>query len=386
MARTHGEPVTGDHRLAAFIRLNLEPIVAEWISFARTRTPAGDNMSRLALKDHIVEILQFIADDLETPQTAQEQVAKSRGLDPESSTLTKTAAEVHAALRLADGFDIDQMVSEYRALRASVVKQWIARNQTLAATDLEDLTRFNEAIDQAMTESVSHYTKMITHSRNLFLGILGHDLRNPIGAASMAARRLVEMGAPGSRQTLVASQIVQATARGLDILNDLLDITRSTFGMEMPVSRKRMDVGQLGLALVDEMQSIADRRTLEIKVAGDTAGQWDEARIGQVFSNLIGNAIQYSPPDSTIAVDIAGHRDHVSISVRNEGEPIPPEKLPTIFEPMKRGQDAKAATDPTPNLGLGLFIAEKIVAAHGGDLSVTSGRDSGTVFIARLPR
>jgi len=386
MARTHGEPVTGDHRLAAFIRLNLEPIVAEWITFARTRTPAGDNMSRLALKDHIVEILQFIADDLETPQTAQEQVAKSRGLDPESSTLTKTAAEVHAALRLADGFDIDQMVSEYRALRASVVKQWIARNQTLAATDLEDLTRFNEAIDQAMTESVSHYTKMITHSRNLFLGILGHDLRNPIGAASMAARRLVEMGAPGSRQTLVASQIVQATARGLDILNDLLDITRSTFGMEMPVSRKRMDVGQLGLALVDEMQSIADRRTLEIKVAGDTAGQWDEARIGQVFSNLIGNAIQYSPPDSTIAVDIAGHRDHVSISVRNEGEPIPPEKLPTIFEPMKRGQDAKAATDPTPNLGLGLFIAEKIVAAHGGDLSVTSGRDSGTVFIARLPR
>lgn len=291
MARTHGEPVTGDHRLAAFIRLNLEPIVAEWITFARTRTPAGDNMSRLALKDHIVEILQFIADDLETPQTAQEQVAKSRGLDPESSTLTKTAAEVHAALRLADGFDIDQMVSEYRALRASVVKQWIARNQTLAATDLEDLTRFNEAIDQAMTESVSHYTKMITHSRNLFLGILGHDLRNPIGAASMAARRLVEMGAPGSRQTLVASQIVQATARGLDILNDLLDITRSTFGMEMPVSRKRMDVGQLGLALVDEMQSIADRRTLEIKVAGDTAGQWDEARIGQVFSNLIGNAI-----------------------------------------------------------------------------------------------
>lgn len=134
------------------------------------------------------------------------------------------------------------------------------------------------------------------------------------------------------------------------------------------------------------MQSIADRRRLEIKVAGDTAGQWDEARIGQVFSNLIGNAVQYSPPDSTIAVDIAGHREHVSISVRNEGEPIPPEKLPTIFEPMKRGQDAKAATDPTPNLGLGLFIAEKIVAAHGGDLSVTSGRGSGTVFIARLPR
>ena len=137
----------------------------------------------------------------------------------------QSAAEVHAALRLTDGFDIDQMVSEYRALRASVVKQWIAHNQVLAATDLEDLTRFNEAIDQAVAELVAHYTKSINHSRNLFLGVLGHDLRNPIGAATMAARLMVERGGTDPKQALLASQIVTTTERATQILNDLLDVT-----------------------------------------------------------------------------------------------------------------------------------------------------------------
>jgi hypothetical protein len=139
-------------RLADFIRLNTEPIVEEWINFARTRTPASECMTKLALRDHIEEILNFVADDLESPQTKQEQVEKSHGLGPDDSPFAQSAAEIHAALRFTDGFDIDQMVSEYRALRASVVKQWTAHNQVLPATDLEDLTRFIEAIDQAISE------------------------------------------------------------------------------------------------------------------------------------------------------------------------------------------------------------------------------------------
>ena len=170
-------------RLADFIRQNQPAIIEEWIAFAKTRTPASDGTSKLALKDHIVDILGFVAADLESPQTSSEQVDKSHGIESGDGALRNSAAEIHAALRLADGFDIDQMVAEYRALRASVVKQWVAHNKTLASTDLEDLTRFNEAIDQAVTESVAHYTKTLTNSRNLFLGILGHDLRNPIGAA-----------------------------------------------------------------------------------------------------------------------------------------------------------------------------------------------------------
>jgi signal transduction histidine kinase len=372
-----------DLRLADFIRLNIEPIVAEWISFARTRTPASDNMTKLALQDHVAEILRFVADDLEAPQSLKEQVAKSKGLGPQDAPFTQSAAEIHATLRLADGFDIDQMVSEYRALRASVVKQWVARNQALAVTDLNDLTRFNEAIDQAMTEAVSQYTKMITHSRNLFLGILGHDLRNPIGAASMAAQAMVKMGEPDAKQTMLASQIVNTTQRATQILNDLLDITRSAFGLDIVVVKLPMNMGQLGIQLGDEMRALAGGRKIEINVDGDTDGEWDRARIGQVFSNLIGNAIQYSPAGSKIVVTIGGHRDQVLISVHNDGDPIPLEKIKTIFDFKTHGY---GAPEQTTNLGLGLLIAEKIVKAHGGEIKVASSTEMGTTFTAILPK
>ena len=216
-------------RLADFIRQNQAPIVKEWTEFARTLSPASDQMTKLALEDHIVDLLRFVADDLETAQTPLERFDKSRGDGPKDSPFSQSAAELHAALRLADGFDIDQMVSEYRALRASVVKQWVAHHRSLEDTDIEDLTRFNEAIDQAVTESVAHYTKTINDSRNLFLGVLGHDLRNPLGAVSMGAQWMERSGTTDAKQAKVVSEIKLAAGRATRILNDLLDLTCSSF-------------------------------------------------------------------------------------------------------------------------------------------------------------
>ena len=377
---------TGHLRLAEFIRLNVECLVAEWIDFARTRTPASEGMTKLALRDHIEEILNFVADDLESRQTKQEQVEKSRGLGPDNSKFTQSAAEVHAALRLSDGFDIDQMVSEYRALRASVVKQWIAVKQVLAATDLEDLTRFNEAIDQAMTESVAHYTNTINSSRNLFLGVLGHDLRNPIGAATMAARHMVKRGGTDPQQTLLASQIVAATERATQILNDLLDVTRSAFGTDFPMVKAPMDLSPLGLQLVDEMRTVSNGRAIEINIVGETVGEWDKARIGQMLSNLIGNALQYSPEDTSVHVTIANQGDDLLISVHNDGDPIPSSEVNTIFDSFVRGQKGEAEREGAMNLGLGLHIAKRIALAHRGDISVLSTAEAGTTFTVRLPR
>jgi signal transduction histidine kinase len=250
-------------------------------------------MTDLALKDHIVELLTFIADDLETPQTNREQLQKSRGLGSADGQFTRSAAEIHATLRLSDGFNIDQMVSEYRALRASVVKQWTATGQALPATDLEDLTRFNEAIDQALTESVAEYTKMINQSRDMFLGVLGHDLRNPIGAVLMTARTMSKRDGADSRQRMLADQIARAMERAASILDDLLELTRSAFGAEIPLVRAPMKMDELGTELVEEMRTLSSGRQIAIETRGDTQGEWDRARMGQVFSNLIGNALQY---------------------------------------------------------------------------------------------
>jgi len=373
-------------RLADFIRLNVEPIVVEWTNFAQTRTPASDSMTKLALRDHIEEILNFVADDLESLQTKQEQIEKSHGLGPDDGPVMQSAAEVHAALRLTDGFDIDQMVSEYRALRASVVKQWIAHNQVLAATDLEDLTRFNEAIDQAVTESVAHYTKSINLSRNLFLGVLGHDLRNPIGAATMAARQMVKRGGTDPKQMLLASQIVTTTERATQILNEIFDVTLAAFGTDIPVVKARMDMGQLGLQLVEESRTVSNGRAIEISIVGKTEGQWDKARIGQVLSNLIGNALQYSPEHSVVHVTVAGQENDVLISVHNDGDPIPSGKIKVIFEAFTRGAHGDGAPGRAASLGLGLYITKKIVLAHQGEISVVSTAEAGTTFIVRLPR
>jgi signal transduction histidine kinase len=372
-------------RLADFIRANLDPIVGEWIEFARTRTPASENMTKLALQDHIVELLTFIADDLETAQTHNEQVQKSQGLGSPEGEFTRSAAEIHAALRLSDGFNIDQMVSEYRALRASVVKQWTAANPALSATDLEDMTRFNEAVDQAMAESVAEYTKMINHSRDMFLGVLGHDLRNPIGAVLMAARRMTKDGSADSKQNVMAGRIAQTMERATSILDDLLELTRTAFGSEIPLRRTPMDVSVLGGQIVEEMRSLSEVRRIEVITSGETSGQWDQARLGQVFSNLIGNALQYSPAETTITIRIVGEADQVSVSVHNDGEPISPDEQKSIFKPLARGADG-AANARSANLGLGLFITQKIVAAHGGDISVRSTPDAGTTFILTLPK
>jgi signal transduction histidine kinase len=375
----------GHERLADFIRHNERSIVEEWIEFARTRSPASDQMSRLALKDHIVDILRFVAADLESEQTPREQVDKSHGIDQGDGALRNSAAEVHAALRLADGFDIDQMVSEYRALRASVVKQWVAHHKSLASTDVEDLTRFNEAIDQAVTESVAHYTKTINNSRNLFLGILGHDLRNPIGAASMAAQWMERSGTSDPKQAKVVSELVRTTDRATRIVNDLLELTRSSFGTDIPIVKSQTDLAALCQAIADELRSVNESHLVTVEEEGDPTGLWDGARIGQVLSNLIGNAIQYSDALKPVTVTISGnHPDKVSVNVHNFGPPIPAEDQKTIFQSWMRGQVKDP--DERTHLGLGLYIARLFIEAHGGEITVTSDVKTGTTFTFQLPR
>lgn len=343
-------------------------------------------MTKLALQDHIEEILGFVADDLESPQTKPEQFAKSRGLGPDDNEISKSAAEIHAALRLRDGFDIDQMVSEYRALRASVVKQWTACRPQLEATDLDDVTRFNEAIDQTLAESVAHYTKAVEQARNLFLGVLGHDLRNPLGAASMTAEIMLRRGDLDPRQTIFTTQIVNTVARATQIVNDLLDITRSAFGTDVPITKAAMDFGELAHRLVQEMTTLSPNRPIELEVLGETDGQWDGARIGQVFSNLIGNALQHSAGLAPISVAVAGKPAEVVLSVHNMGRPIPPEILGRLFDSEEKGHGHVTHAPGSTHLGLGLFIVKKIAEAHGGGVTVTSTAEAGTTFSVTFPR
>jgi len=371
-------------RLADFIHKNIQPIVSEWETFARTLTPAANDMTPLALRDHIQEILAFIVGDIESSQTKVEQIQKSRG--EKEKSIAPTAAETHAALRLAGGFDIDQMVSEYRALRASVIKLWSAANTQMNSVDILDLTRFNESIDQELAESVSHYTQKVSYSKDLFIGILSHDLRSPLGAISMSAQLLLNIGALNARETMLASQIFESTTRVTKIVDDLLDVTHARFGSGLPVLRAPMDFGFVSRQLVGEMRAANPSRAIMLELSGDVKGEWDKARIGQVFSNLIGNAIQYSFEGSPIGVTVKGTLKEVLLSVHNEGVPIPPENIGTIFDSLTRAVTDEEDHPARVNLGLGLYITKDIVISHGGVINVTSSEEGGTTFTARFPR
>jgi signal transduction histidine kinase len=338
-------------------------------------------MSPLSLRNHISYILAFIADDIDTVQTESEQTNKSRGKKPRAAM--DSVAEVHAALRQAGGFNLDQMVAEYRALRASVTKLWAARAPEPTRQCAADLVRFNEAIDQATTESISYYSKTVDHSRDLFLGVLGHDLRNPIGAMRMSAELIAKIGSLTERQKMLIAQVVTSADRATEILDQLLDLTRARLGSGLHILREEMDMAFVSRQLLGEMRSLHPGRTFTLKISGDTKGHWDKPRLGQVFSNLLGNAVQYGFTDLPIDVTVIGDSKQVSLSVHNEGVPIPKNAIGGIFEAMIRG--GTDGIDST-NLGLGLYITKEIVSAHGGTIRVTSSERDGTTFTALFPR
>lgn len=371
-------------RLGAFIRADTRQIVGQWENFARTLVPAADGMSPLALRDHIQSILAFIADDIESTQTESEQIKKSHGDKLRQSR--DSAAETHASLREAGGFNMDQMVSEFRALRASVTKLWSAQLAEATDQDISDLIRFNEAIDQALTEAISYYSKKLDHSRNLFLGILSHDLRNPLGAMLMSAQLTLKIGALNERQTMLVSQIIASAGRTTEILDHLLDLTRARLGAGLSVSKEPMDMAFVGRQLVDEMRAMHPGRTFTLEISGDTEGQWDRPRIGQILSNLLGNAVQYGFTDLPIAVTVKGDAKGVLLSVHNHGVPIPPGAIGGIFDSIARRVAEDGEGPRSLHLGLGLYVTKEIVSAHGGSIDVTSSEKDGTTFTIRLPR
>lgn len=371
--------------IADFIRDNTGPIIKEWENFAKTFVPAAEHMSPLARRNHIVQILAFIEADISTPQTAKEQVSKSHGDKPRAAY--PSAAETHAALRHDGGFNMDQMVSEYRALRASVVKLWKASKPEIDLEALQDLTRFHEAVDQAMTESIHDYSRKLDLSRNLFLGILSHDLRNPLGAISMSAQLAMNIGALTDRQTMLLTQITDSTTRAGVIVTNLLDLTRARLGTGLPIVKEAVNMAFVSNQLVDEVRAMRPTREIRLKVSGDVSGLWDKARIGQVFSNLLGNAVQYGFRNAPISVTVDGQATAVVLTVHNEGVPIAPDDLATLFNSLTRViVDEDLASEPSVNLGLGLYICKEIVVAHGGTIAVTSTERDGTTFTVRFPR
>lgn len=371
-------------RLSDFILSNLEAILQDWEDFASTIQTPGADLDQEGLRDHAAQMLHAIVQDLRTTQTVQQQADKAQGLAPQQDD--ETPAETHAVTRLMAGFSIDQMVSEYRALRTSVLRQWLKQIKGGTILDVEDMTRFHEAIDQALTESIASYSRAVEASRNVFLGILGHDLRTPLGAILLGADVLRRSQSGSERDTRVATQIYTSVQRASQIVGDLLDLTRCQMGPGIPVRRAHVDLAPICERIVAEIQAFAPHAQLRFEAHPSVPGMFDGARMEQVFSNIISNAVHHGDRHTPIAVTLAVTQDNCVFSVHNHGTPISEDVLPFIFNPMGRfSQRSMIEHGPAQGLGLGLFIASEIVASHQGVIEVESDSRHGTVFCVTVP-
>ena len=368
-------------RLADFILRDIESILAEWEAFASTILPAAASMSALALRDHAKQILEAVAKDLSTPQTPQAQIDKSRGRAPKLMDAAETAAQTHAVLRARSGFDINQLASEYRALRASVLRLWTEACQP-DDINLEDLIRFNEAIDQALAESIGFFNEQVERTRNLLLGMLGHDMRNPLNTILMTASHLAALNA-GADVSEAAMRLIRSGDSIKALLDDLVDFNRTKLGLGINITLANVDLASVLADELEQLRAAHPGRRLELEVVGDTRGLWDDRRMKQLLRNLVSNAIQYGAPDAPVRIVLTGEEASVRIEVVNRGPALEPSALDQIFDPLTRGTSQRHATDE--GLGLGLYIVREVARAHGGEVDVCFGEGE-TVFVVRLPR
>lgn len=365
-------------RLTQFIQQHHDQIIGEWMEFARTLLPWAQGMSDKDLRDHAAALLTAVVQDMESPQSRQQQSDKSRGL-AQGGALAKVGQQ-HASQRLGTGFDLDQLVSEYRALRASILRLWSQEQ----GGQHDEVTRFNEAIDESLTESTLRYSELVDRTREQFLGILGHDLRNPLSAIVMGATRLSRSETMSDREVGTATRILTSAGRMNRMVNDLLDLTRTRLGSGIPIDRKPTDLKAVCEQVTAELEAVHPDRPIDLRQRGDLRGLWDSDRLAQVVSNILANAVQYGGGDP-VSLSVDGQATSVVLRFHNRGPAIPQSALRVIFEPMVRQEPPHMGRNGR-GLGLGLYIAREIMAAHGGTIDVSSTAADGTTFVVMLPR
>lgn len=248
-----------------------------------------------------------------------------------------------------------------------VVARWFGTNTDIDETKIirEDLKRRSEF-------------------ERYLVGIVSHDLRNPLNAILLSGGTLQKREDLDPKATRAVTRILSSADRASRMIRDLLDFTRVRLGGEIPIVPSKVDVPELVRAGIDELEAANPARKIIVTHEGDREAVCDPDRIGQVLQNLTQNAINFSPEGSPVSVSTRGDAQKITLTVHNQGEPIPSDQLGRIFEPLQR---ATLDVDRTGrSIGLGLYIVRNIVKAHHGGVDVKSSAVEGTTFTIRLPR
>lgn len=324
------------------------------------RHPEATARSARALADSVLEDERSTADAVVERERAGHR-RRPDGLLADERDATDTDL-------LVERSQIDTLLLDQREANEHLVRATIrAQDLAIEADAAKDSAQESERELLAVAEF-----------REMFIGIVGHDLRTPLSSIVMAAALLLRRGHLDEQDAKTTSRIIRSSQRMTQMIAQLLDLTRARLGGGLPIDPKPIDLREVCQNVVEEFEA-----PITLVVEGDMTGSWDEERLAEVLSNLAGNAIEYAAPETVVVIKVYAEGSEVVVEVINQGEPIPADVLPFIFEPFRRAEQRKKS--PTGSLGLGLYIADQIVLSHGGTLAARSA-DGTTSFVMRLPR
>jgi signal transduction histidine kinase/CheY-like chemotaxis protein len=378
-------------KLADFIAENKELILQEWDTFARTLRPCA-SMTSKALRNHAFEMLTSIAIDLGTTQSREQQITRSQGRGPR--TAQTEAGEEHGVARQESSFTIEELVSEYRALRSTTLRLWSDINTSPSSQDLSDVGRFNESIDHLLTASVFTFARAMREAeeaekrrKDQFLAMLAHELRNPLSPISAAATllKMAKSNDPivNNASNIIARQVAHMAA----LVEDLLDVSRVTRG-KIELKLEPLDLSQVINDAIEQVNpQILARHHVFVapKFLGPIIVQGDRKRLIQVIANLLSNAIKYTPERGHIELKLDLYNDQIAITIEDNGVGMAPELVPRIFDIFTQAEQTPDRT--VGGLGLGLTLVKSLIELHGGKVTCFSaGVGKGSHFTLWLPK
>jgi signal transduction histidine kinase len=358
-------------RLADFILANVEPILVEWESFARSIWPNAATVEPAEVRDEAEDILRATALDMQSDQTAAEQADKSRGESgrgDEPGDLTR-ASSIHGAGRVASGFDLWAVIAEYRALRASVLRLWRESGPAPDLRDVDDLTRFNESIDQSLTHAVRSYVDQVERNRaallakeqasrweaeaanrakDVFLATLSHEMRTPLNAIVGWLSILRDEDAETEHFQEALNVIERNTRAQVQLIDDVLDVSRIVSG-KLHVEIRPCELPDVINAGINAMRPAAEARgiTLNVQLDPSVTGVWcDSVRIQQVVWNLVSNAVKFTPKGGRVDVILSREQSSIQIQVSDNGQGIIQTCCPAFSTAFDRPTARRDADSP----------------------------------------
>lgn len=364
--------------LAAFIQENADAMIRQAAVLPRTESARSGNASLLRFQPELTALLDAIARYM---LGAAGATAPCRG---EAASLA-IRSECCAAAYLTAGFSEVQLVQTFQSLRNIVLQRWMASLAEIDASVIAATTRMQQAFDLASCTAVDHYCHLKDRCHGIFLKTLAHDFRNHLGGLELANQILQQNAAVATGGLhKIASSMSRSVDNVARVTCDIQDIGNLREGQGISVNPVELDAYALCRRLVDEFSSCNPDQVIVLKAEGALMGRMDESRMSQALASLIDYAARHAAKRSPVAVSLRGEAGSLVFSVRYLSACPVAEDAAAMFAPLRLyATHLLSKKEPVSDLGVRLYIAREIIAAHDGELDAAA--DQGWVsFEARL--